>query len=170
MKSKEEILAKKLDDLLADSRIEPYLVGRYFAQSATLDVYDNFEEMVESARDEKQNRIEWIKDIIIGEKDMTTAFEAKCEILDSFQERYCWDTRESVSGFLSQHDLGVPLAMAYSQNWVQDIAPEGRKWVDIAFESLLELFGLEDTGWSDLIELEVVAEFEPDNDSDKYMD
>jgi hypothetical protein len=79
--SKEELVASKLYDLLSDVRLEPYLVGRYFAQMAQIEIYDNFEEMVESARDEKQNRIDWIKEIIIGEKDMTTTFDSKVLIL-----------------------------------------------------------------------------------------
>lgn len=67
MKSREEIVAIKLYDLLSDSRLEHHLIGRYFAQMANTETYDKFEEIVESAIIEKENRIQWLKEIITGE-------------------------------------------------------------------------------------------------------
>ena len=69
MKSREEIVANKLYDLLADSRLEPHLIGRYFAQMATTEIYDKFDEMIASAEYEKEHRIYWLKKMITGEVD-----------------------------------------------------------------------------------------------------
>jgi hypothetical protein len=152
MKSKEEILAKKLDDLLADSRIEPYLIGRYFAQSATVDVYDNFEEMVESARDEKQNRIEWIKDIIIGEKSMETTTDNKIFLLAQFDNEYRGESH--FDEFFETEDVGLPLAFLYTTNMVTGITELGLAHLDSAFGALLEVLEInEDTGFTTLEEL-----------------
>jgi hypothetical protein len=145
MKSKEEILAKKLDDLLADSRIEPYLVGRYFAQSATLDVYDNFEEMVESARDEKQNRIEWIKDIIIGEKDMTTTFEAKCKILRDLFLYY--SDEPDWFDWILENGIYMSLAHCYRDGFVELLSQSGEQAINDTFQEMLDFVGIADSGF-----------------------
>jgi len=56
----------RLYDALSDIRTDPYLVGRYLAQQSRAEVWDKFELVVESARDEKQHRIEWLQRIITG--------------------------------------------------------------------------------------------------------
>jgi len=65
-KSREEAIAMRLYDALSDIRTDPYLVGRYLAQQSRAEVWDKFELVVESARDEKQHRIEWLQRIITG--------------------------------------------------------------------------------------------------------
>jgi hypothetical protein len=149
MKSKEEILASKLDDLLADSRIEPYLVGRYFAQMARVDIYDNFEELVESARQEKQDRIEWLKDIIIGETEVTKTnqFDLKCQVLmdipdfaDSVPECAKWlEPDENI--------LICDTASAWTAGYIDKLSDEGLSKIEYGYDYLLELFGVDDQEW-----------------------
>ena len=67
-KSREEAIAMRLYDALSDIRTDPYLVGRYLAQQSRAEVWDKFELVVESARDEKQHRIEWLQRIITGDR------------------------------------------------------------------------------------------------------
>jgi hypothetical protein len=158
MKSKEEILASKLYDLLSDYRIESYLIGRYFAQMAVTEVYDKFEEMVVSARQEKQNRIEWLKDIIIGETKVETTFENKVFILKDMLMHWnndpswgdYWGTSWNTTLYLAHliyHNYAVATDMG-----VDDITD--------CFDALLLELGIEnDTGFSSLEQ--ILEDFEP---------
>jgi len=163
MKSKEEIVAMKFYDSLSDSRLEPEAIGRYFAQMAMVEVYDKFEELVESARQEKRGRVKWLKDVIIGESTMNTSFDNMCAIINDFSETYSFDFRDNVVEFLKVHNLGIPLAIAYHVKWVSDLNDEGRGWVEKTFQALLELFELEDIGWDSLFDMEEAAEFFPES-------
>ena len=58
----------KIYDSLSDIRTDPYLVGRYLAQQSRAEVWEKFELLVESAKQEKQHRLEWLHDIITGRK------------------------------------------------------------------------------------------------------
>ena len=145
MKSAEEVLAKKLDDLLADSRIEPYLVGRYFAQSATKDVYKNFEEMTSSAIEEKQNRLQWIKEIIIGEKEMKEDddFDRKAQIL---QDALFHEGNETISEFFEQYEYLVTCwtAGAYVESMVDKLSDRATADIEAVYGALIEAFGITD--------------------------
>ena len=147
MKSKEEILASKLYDLLSDSRIESYLIGRYFAQMAVTEVYDKFDEMVVSARQEKQNRVEWLRDIIIGETDMETTsdFDRKAEVL---QQALYFDDMEIMSEFFHQYEYLVACwtAGAYVEGMIGKMSQRAIEDIEAVFDRLLETFGLEDDG------------------------
>jgi len=66
--SREEAIAMKIYDSLSDIRTDPYLVGRYLAQQSRAEVWEKFELLVESAKQEKQHRLEWLHDIITGRK------------------------------------------------------------------------------------------------------
>mgnify|MGYP006950276501 CR=1 FL=1 len=158
MKNKEEIVASKLYDLLADIRTDPTLVGRYFAQTARAEVYERFDEMTSSARQEKQNRIDWIKDIIIGEKKMTTSFDNKVIILSQFFTSY--GQEGDFVDFILERNLGFPMAMAYHFDFIIGFTDEGAELIEQTFDDLLELLELEDEGWEDVYELEKSAGLE----------
>jgi uncharacterized membrane-anchored protein YjiN (DUF445 family) len=147
MKSREEIVATKLYDLLSDYRIESYLVGRYFAQSARVEVYDKFEEMVESARQEKKDRVEWLKKIITGDTDMETSsdFDRKAEVL---QQALYHDDMEIMSEFFDQYEYLVACwtAGAYVEAMIDRLSPRAVEDIEAVFDRLLETFGLEDDG------------------------
>lgn len=64
--SREEAIAMKIYDSLSDIRTDPYLVGRYLAQQSRAEVWQKFELVIESARQEKQIRLDWLQDIILG--------------------------------------------------------------------------------------------------------
>jgi len=151
MKSKEEILARKLDDLLADNRLEHYLIGRYFAQTATTQNYDNFEVMVESARQEKENRVEWLKDIIIGEKQVTTTFDNKCKILTELWTDHYAD--EELEDFVDFYDIALPLAFAVTKGHIAGLTKSGEELIDEAFSDLLRQYGESDKGFSSIEEI-----------------
>jgi hypothetical protein len=95
---------------------------------------------------------------------MKTTFENICSILYDFQEQYNLDSREEISEFLRTQDLGVPLAIAYHEKWVPDITPEGRSYVENSFADFLELFGLEDIGWTSFFDIEAEVGLEPEKE------
>lgn len=64
-----EKVALSIYNQLSDVRIEGALVGRYFAQNAIPEVYEKFVEMAESAFTEKEDRIDWIKQMITGDDE-----------------------------------------------------------------------------------------------------
>jgi len=98
------------------------------------------------------------------EGTMKTNFDDMCAILYDFQERYGFDTREQIVDFLKTQNLGVPLAIAYREQWVSDIKGEGRLWVEKSFSDFLKLFELQDFGWTDLVSIETVIGLEPEQD------
>lgn len=51
-----ERIADKLVVLLSELRVDARQVGKYFARIAPTKVYERFDEMVESAQEEKTNR------------------------------------------------------------------------------------------------------------------
>lgn len=148
MKSKEEIIASKLDDLLADSRIEPHLVGRYFAQMARTDVYDNFEELALSARHEKENRIEWLKKAILGDKKMETTLDSKCKILSELWTNHSGD--DEWQDFFLANDLGLPLAFAIENDLIIGLTKDGESYIHNTFADLLENLEVNDDGFTNL--------------------
>jgi hypothetical protein len=96
--------------------------------------------------------------------DMKTTFDDMCSILYDFQERYGFDTREQIVEFLRVQNLGIPLAIAYREKWISNIKAEGRVWVEKCFADFLELFELEDIGWTDLFAIETTIGLEPEKE------
>lgn len=92
---------------------------------------------------------------------MKTTFDNMCAILYSFQERYGFDPREELVEFFRVQNLGIPLAIAYVEEWVPEIKGEGRQWVESCFSDFLDLFDLQDIGWTDLFSIEQTIELEP---------
>lgn len=95
---------------------------------------------------------------------MKTTFDDMCAILYDFQSRYNQDTREPIVDYFRTQDLGLPLAIAYHEDWIVDLRDEGRTWVEHSFQSFLELFELEDIGWTDLFVIEAKIGLEPEED------
>jgi hypothetical protein len=65
-KTKEEIVAYKVFDLLSDVRLDPHMIGFYLAHSSDPNIYDVLDEVIESTlltREERQGRI---KKMILG--------------------------------------------------------------------------------------------------------
>jgi alpha-N-acetylglucosamine transferase len=146
MKSKEEILASKLDDILSDIRVQSYLVGRYFAQIARAETYDNFEEMIESAKQEKQNRIKWLEEIIKGEDTVETDFDRKCQVLSDV---IAFSHIDKIAEFLDDYDtLAICWsANAYVEAFVDGFTGYGVEQVNGVFSKLLDLCEVEDSGF-----------------------
>jgi hypothetical protein len=159
--SREEAVAKKVFDLLADIRLSPYYIGYYLAHPPHPGIYDMLKGVVEAMERTEEERRQEIKEMIVGDKTITS-FENMCAILYDFQERYGFDTRENIVNFLRVQNLGIPLAIAYQEKWVSNIKPEGRVWIEKCFADFLEMFGLEDIGWTDLFVIETTIGLEPE--------
>lgn len=69
MKSREEIVAKKLYDLLSDHRLDTEQTGIYFAHQADPIAYDKMTDIVRSAMIEKQTRVKWLHKMVLGENN-----------------------------------------------------------------------------------------------------
>ena len=152
MKSREEVVASKLYDLLADSRLDSYTLGRIIAQTLSADIYDKFEEVADSAKIEKDKRIDWLKQMVIGEKTMETTIDNKAILLTHFDEEYADD--EYFAEFFATENVGLPLAIFYTTNLVTGVTELGFQYIEVAFGALLnELKIKEDTGFTSLDEL-----------------
>lgn len=157
MKSKEEIVASKLYDLLADSRIEHYLIGRYIAQSFSTEAYDKFLELVSSARQEKEDRIEWLKKSIMGDDymEVKSDFDRKAEVL---QQALFHDDMDIMVEFFDQYEYLVTCwtAGAYVEAMVDRLSKQAVADIEAVFDRLLEAFGIQDdqtiTSFDDILE------------------
>lgn len=85
----------------------------------------------------------------------TTKFLTQVEILADFQSEFQEDAR--FTEFIEMRDLGFPIAYLLREAMVKSVTDAGKEWVNRAFEDLLELFGLTDTGWSDWWEIQEVV-------------
>lgn len=64
-KTKEEVVASRIFDLLADARLEPHMVGFYLAHSADPYLYDMLDEVIESTLLTRRDRQDRIKKMIL---------------------------------------------------------------------------------------------------------
>lgn len=69
MKSKEEIVASKISDLLADIRLDHRMIGFYLAYSSDPNMYDRLDSVIEATVLTRQNRQDKLKELILGEFD-----------------------------------------------------------------------------------------------------
>lgn len=81
-----------------------------------------------------------------------TSFEDRCEIITSFQAFY--EDDERFNDFIAIHNIGIPLAIALTDNLITGLTDDGKKWIDITFDDLLALLGIVDTGWETLYQIE----------------
>jgi hypothetical protein len=80
-----------------------------------------------------------------------TDFESKCRILGDAYRLHRHE--ENWAGFTAYNNIGFPLAYLIFMNVVTDWTPEGEMAVNQTFRILLESFGLEDTGFEELMEI-----------------
>ena len=148
MKSKEETIALRVFDLLSDIRLDPNMIGFYLAHSGDPNIYDTLSKVIEATTLTRAQRADRIKTMILG--DDVTDFDTKCQILADFWEEYSGD--ENFQAFLDYNDVGLPLAHMIVNNIVEP-TDKGTEKVNETFDLLLELFGVEDTGFATLTEL-----------------
>ena len=82
-----------------------------------------------------------------------TKFEGKVEILAHFFLH--WDDDENLKDFVEYHNLGLPFAYGLHQKMVS-VNPTGKKYIEEAFDGLLEALAIEDSGfesWDDVEEI-----------------
>jgi hypothetical protein len=68
MRSKEEVVASRVFDLLADARLDPYMIGFYLAHSPEPYMYDVLDTVIESTLLTKADRQVRIEKMILGEE------------------------------------------------------------------------------------------------------
>ena len=77
-----------------------------------------------------------------------TDFDTKCEILSEV-----WTTlsdNDDLQDFFQVHDLGLPLAYLYVNGHIVDVTGSGIEFIDQTFQALLDIYGAEDNGISNL--------------------
>ena len=73
-----------------------------------------------------------------------TSFESKCFILSEVWHNYRYD--KQFDDFIIHNDLGLPLAFAITEGII-DSTPTAQALVEDSFSLLLNLLGVEDTGF-----------------------
>jgi hypothetical protein len=68
MRSKEEVVASRVFDLLADARLDHYMIGFYLAHSTEPYMYDVLDTVIESTLLTKADRQVRIEKMILGEE------------------------------------------------------------------------------------------------------
>jgi hypothetical protein len=66
VKTKEEVIAMKISDLLSDIRIDPELIGFHLGHTPNPDIWDRLNEVFESTTLTRKQREERIKNMILG--------------------------------------------------------------------------------------------------------
>mgnify|MGYP000120824647 FL=1 len=66
MKSKEEVIAMKISDLLSDIRIDPERIGFHLGHTPDPNIWDRLEEVFESTVLTRRQREERIKRMVLG--------------------------------------------------------------------------------------------------------
>ena len=66
MRSREEVVARKVFDLISDMRLSPYYVGYYLAHTTHPNVYDMLREIMEATEETMVAREKEIKEMIIN--------------------------------------------------------------------------------------------------------
>lgn len=80
----------------------------------------------------------------------TTPFATKAEILSDLWITYKYD--EEFQDFFEYADLGLPLAYSITNNIIKS-TPEAQRFIDEAFDFLLNAMGIDDTGFESLDDL-----------------
>jgi len=66
MKSKEEVIAMRISDLLSDIRIDPERIGFHLGHTPDPNIWDRLEEVFESTVLTRKQREERIKRMVLG--------------------------------------------------------------------------------------------------------
>jgi hypothetical protein len=80
----------------------------------------------------------------------TTDLASKCDILTDLWVNH--SDNESFEDFVEFNDLGLPLAY-FIANGVVEVTPLASDIIDATFTGLLDLFEIEDTGFTSLKDL-----------------
>lgn len=155
--SREETVARKVFDLLADIRLSPYYIGYYLAHPPHPGIYDMLKGVVEAMERTEQERRQEIKEMIVGDETMKTTFENKCEILAKLWVDYSND--DSFEDFFQTNDISLPLSFAISKNLIAGVTQEAEGLIEDTFVALLEIYDVEDSGFDSLDE--ILEGFEP---------
>jgi hypothetical protein len=67
MASKEETVARKVFDLIADIRLNPYYIGFHLAHTPDPNIYDMLREIVEAMDDTMIEREQRLKEMILND-------------------------------------------------------------------------------------------------------
>ena len=68
MASKEETVARKVFDLLADVRLNPYYIGFHLAHTPDPNIYDMLKEVIEATETTMTEREHRIKEMILNDR------------------------------------------------------------------------------------------------------
>lgn len=68
--SREETVARKVFDLLADIRLSPYYIGYYLAHPPHPGIYDMLKNVVEAMERTEQERRQEIKEMILNDNNL----------------------------------------------------------------------------------------------------
>jgi len=93
---------------------------------------------------------------------MKSTTEGQVAVLAGFLDRYTFDVSEQVKKYIDNNEIGLVLSLALSRGWVDSVSGEGIDWIQNSFDNLLEdLAGIEDTGFDDIFQIEIIAGMEP---------
>ena len=67
MASKEETIARKVFDLIADIRLNPYYIGFHLAHTTDPRIYDMLKEIIEATEETMLEREQRIKEMILND-------------------------------------------------------------------------------------------------------
>jgi hypothetical protein len=79
-----------------------------------------------------------------------TNFDGKVAVLSHLFLHYA--DEENLKDFMEHNDLGLPFAYGLESKMI-DVKPSGKKYIEEAFDGLLEALEIEDTGfdsWDDV--------------------
>lgn len=79
-----------------------------------------------------------------------TLFQVKCELLTQMYDKY--NRTEHLADLFAMNNLGFPLAWSYA-NGLVNLEQGGIDVIEETWEAVLELFGLTDTGFTNLSEI-----------------
>jgi len=133
--SREETVARKVFDLLADIRLSPYYIGYYLAHPPHPGIYDMLKGVVEAMERTEEERRQEIKEMIVGDKTMTT-FEQKCHILSSVWLKDKDELSTIGKEFYETNEVGLSLAFGVVHNLIVELSEEGKSWVEDCFDNM----------------------------------
>jgi hypothetical protein len=139
--SREETVARKVFDLLADIRLSPYYIGYYLAHTPHPGIYDMLKNVVEAMERTDQERQQEIKEMIVGDKQMID-FEQKCQILAGVWLKGRDELSTIGKEFYETNDVGLSLAFGVIHNLILELSEEGKSWVEDCFDNMTSDYGI----------------------------
>jgi len=134
--SREETVAKKVFDLLADIRLSPYYIGYYLAHPPHPGIYDMLKGVVEAMERTEEERRQEIKEMIVGDEEVID-FDKKCQILAEVWVKGRDELSTIGKEFYETNDLGLSLAFGIIHNLTLGLSEEGKSWVEDCFDNMI---------------------------------